>query len=92
MCGLIGRHAGSDMRGVVFAESANFEPREAFAWLSPDVGGPLPATAQEVLSVAQRQLRFVRSRYYPEATGRRSPSPRRRGQDRHKVGPAAHRR
>jgi hypothetical protein len=58
------------MRGVVFAEAANFEPMHASAWLSPDVGGALPATAQEVLAVAQRQLRFVRTRHYPGATGK----------------------
>jgi hypothetical protein len=58
------------MRGVVFAEASNFEPREAAAWLSPDVGGALPATAGEVLAVAQRQLRFVRARHYPGATGK----------------------
>ena len=69
MCGLVGLCDG-EMRGVVFAEGAGFEPREASAWLSPDVGGALPATAEEVLSVAQRQLRFVRS-LYPGATGRR---------------------
>ena len=68
-CGLIGVCDG-EMRGVVFAEAANFEPRDASAWLSPDVGGALPATAQEVLAVAQRQLRFVRSRHYPGATGK----------------------
>jgi hypothetical protein len=36
----------------------------------PGHRGALPATAEEVLSVAQRQLRFVRS-LYPGATGRR---------------------
>ena len=68
-CGLIGLCDG-EMRGVVFAEASNFEPREAAAWLSPDVGGTLPATAQEVLAVAQRQLRCVRSLSIPVATGR----------------------
>ena len=68
-CGLIGLCDG-EMRGVVFAEAANFEPMHASAWLSPDVGGALPATAQEVLAVAQRQLRFVRTRHYPGATGK----------------------
>ena len=58
------------MRGVVFAEGASFEPKETSAWCSPDVGGALPTTAQEVLAVAQRQLRFVRARHYPAATGR----------------------
>jgi hypothetical protein len=67
--GLIGPCNG-EMRGVVFAEAANFKPREAAAWLSPNVGGALPTTAQEVLAVAQRQLRFVRTRHYPGATGR----------------------
>jgi hypothetical protein len=67
-CGLIGLCDG-EMRGVVFEEAADFEPREASAWLSPDVGGALPATAQEVLAVAQRQLQFVRS-HYPGATGK----------------------
>jgi hypothetical protein len=67
--GLIGLRDG-EMRGVVFAEAAGFEPREASAWLSPDVSGPLPATAEEILTTAQRQLRFVRS-LYPGATGRR---------------------
>jgi hypothetical protein len=66
---LIGVAAG-DMRGAVFAEAANFEPREAFAWLSPDIGGAPPATATEVLAVAQRQVRFVRDHHYPGATGR----------------------
>jgi hypothetical protein len=37
-CGLIGLCDG-EMRGVVFEEAADFEPREASAWLSPDVGG-----------------------------------------------------
>jgi hypothetical protein len=69
-CGLIGSCDGA-MRGVVFEEQANFAAREAFAWCSPDVGGPLPATAQEVLAVAQRQLRFLRARHYPGATGKR---------------------
>jgi hypothetical protein len=59
-CGLIGVAAG-EMRGAVFAEASNFEPRDASVWLSPDVGGALPATAQEVLAVAQRQLQFVRN-------------------------------
>ena len=59
-----------EMRGVVFAEVANFEPRDASAWFSPDVGGLLPTTAQDVLAVAQRQLRFVRARHYPGATGK----------------------
>jgi hypothetical protein len=68
-CGLIGLCEG-EMRGVVFAEAANFEPRDASAWLSPDVGGLLPTTAQDVLAVAQRQLRFVRTRHYPGATGK----------------------
>jgi hypothetical protein len=68
-CGLIGP-CGDGMHGVVFAEGANFEPRDASAWHSPDVGGLAPATAQEVLSLAQRQLRFVRARHYPGATGR----------------------
>jgi hypothetical protein len=68
-CGLIGVAAG-EMRGVVFAEAANFEPREVSAWLSPDIGGALPVTAQEVLAVAQRQLHFVRTRHYPGATGK----------------------
>ena len=67
--GLIGPCNG-EMRGVVFAEGAEFEPRDASAWLSPDVGGALPATAQEVLGIAQRQLWLVRSRHYPGATGR----------------------
>jgi hypothetical protein len=58
------------MRGLVFEEAANFEPRETFTWLSPNVGGALPATAQEVLAVAQRQLQFVRARHYPGATGK----------------------
>ena len=62
--------AAGEMRGVVFAEAANFEPREAAAWLSPDIGGAVPATVQEVLAVAQRQLRFVRARLYPGATGK----------------------
>ena len=57
-CGLIGLCEG-EMREVVFAEVANFEPRDASAWFSPDVGGLLPTTAQDVLAVAQRQLRFV---------------------------------
>jgi hypothetical protein len=67
--GLIG-WSGAEMRGVVFAEGAEFEPRDASAWLSPDVGGALPTTAREVLGIAQRQLRLVRSRHYPGATGR----------------------
>jgi hypothetical protein len=67
-CGLIGP-CGDGMRGAVFEEANGFEARSVAAWLSPDVGGALPATAQEVLSVAQRQLRFVRS-LYPGATGR----------------------
>jgi hypothetical protein len=58
------------MRGVVFAEAAGFEPRDAAAWLSPDVAGALPASAQEFLAVAQRQLRFVRARHYSGATGK----------------------
>jgi hypothetical protein len=66
--GLIGP-CGYGMRGAVFVESANFEPRETFTWLSPDVRGAPPATAQEVLSVAQRQLRLVRN-LYPGATGK----------------------
>jgi hypothetical protein len=74
VCGLIGLCDG-EMRGVVFAEAAGFEPREAAAWLSPDVGGTLPATAQEVLAVAQRQLRFVRSLSIPARRAGRSPSP-----------------
>ena len=57
------------MCGVVFAEADNFEPREATAWLSPDVGGALPVTAEEVLAVAQRQLRLIRTRHYRGATG-----------------------
>ena len=57
------------MRGVVFAESSDFEPRDAPAWLSANVGGAPPPTTQEVLSVAQRQLLFVRS-LYPGATGK----------------------
>jgi hypothetical protein len=60
---------GYGMRGLVFEEAANFEPRGTFTWLSPDVGGALPATAQEVLAVAQRQLQFVRT-LYPGATGK----------------------
>jgi hypothetical protein len=68
-CGLIGPCDGR-MRGVVFAESAGFEPSEASAWLSPDIGGALPATAHEVLETAQRQLRFVRDHHYPHASGR----------------------
>ena len=60
---LIGVAAG-EMRGVVFAEASNFDPREASAWLSPDVGGALPVTAEEVLAVAQRQLRLIRTRHY----------------------------
>ena len=67
-CGLIGPGEG-EMRGAVFAEATNFEPRLASAWLSPNVGGALPRTAQEVLSVAQRQLQFVRN-LYPGATGK----------------------
>jgi hypothetical protein len=55
------------MRGVVFAEMYGFEPRGAPAWLSPDVGGALPVTAQEVLAVAQRQLR---EHHYPGARGK----------------------
>jgi hypothetical protein len=58
------------MRGFVFEEAANFEPRETFTWLSPDVGGAPPASAQEVLAVAQHQLRLVRERHYPGATGK----------------------
>jgi hypothetical protein len=68
-CGLIGVAAG-EMRGVIFEEAADFEPRDAAAWLSPDVGGALPTSAQDVLAFAQRQLRFVRARHYPGATGR----------------------
>jgi hypothetical protein len=49
------------MPGVVFAESSNIEPRDADVWLSPEVGGMAPATAAEVVEVAQRQLRLVRS-------------------------------
>jgi hypothetical protein len=67
MCGLIGLCDG-EMRGVVFAEAAGFEPREAAAWFSPDVGGLLPTTAPDVLATAQQQLRYVRS-LYPGATG-----------------------
>jgi hypothetical protein len=74
-CGLIGLRDG-EMRGIVFAEAANFEPRDASAWLSPDIGGTFPTTAQEVLSVAQRQLRFVRPAITPPRRVRRSPSPR----------------
>jgi hypothetical protein len=59
-----------EMRGAVLAEAVNFEPREASAWLSPDVGGPLPATAEDVLAVAQRQVRFVQDHHYPGATGK----------------------
>jgi hypothetical protein len=66
-CGLIGVAAG-EMRGVL-AEAANFEPRDASAWFSPDINGALPTTASEVLAVAQQQLRYVRS-LYPSATGK----------------------
>jgi hypothetical protein len=61
-CGLIG-WSGSEMGGAVFAEGANFEPKEASAWLSPNGGGALPTAAQEVLAVAQRQLQLFRSNY-----------------------------
>lgn len=68
-CGLIGPCDG-EMRGVIFAEAANFEPTFASSWLSPDVGGALPATAQAVLETAQRQVRLIRARHYPDASGR----------------------
>jgi hypothetical protein len=67
--GMVGPAEG-EMRGVVLAESAGFEPSEASAWLSPAVGGAPPATATEILAVAQAQLRLIRARHYPGATGK----------------------
>jgi hypothetical protein len=65
--GLVG-FADGGARGAVLAETDGFEPVATPAWLSPHVAG-LPTTAEDVLRVAQNQLRIVRG-FYPGATGK----------------------
>jgi len=64
--GLVG-WTGAEMLGAVFDEGRDFAPVITEAWLSPHVDAS-PATAAEVLAVAQKQLGYVRQ-HIPKATG-----------------------
>ena len=89
-CGLIGPGEG-EMRGAVFAEATNFEPRLASAWLSPNVGGApedgagSPQRRPTPIAICQEPL--------PGRDGEDvHHRPRRADGDRQAIGPVAHRR
>jgi hypothetical protein len=55
--------------GAVFDPRHGYEPRVCDAWSSPRVGHGAPATAHDVLTIAQAQIVVIRDEVAPAASG-----------------------